>query len=460
MCLKCVFLCFLGFHVFFQELPVSAAASSSHNSICAHFLDLLQHISMAAVPDQTAALVTVPAGTAMEESLRPASAFPQHEAEETVSAAPAATQEASAAQAEMQQNEKEADPLVKCRRCNAEVKASEAVCMPKFRDDLKHTCKPCWALNTQMSRHGIDINKALSEQDAVAFFVEAREQRLNGSENRLAYSDARALLKQKMVVAAKRVDSHGEDGEWQPLSYWELQGYDSTRISQLAEEKDHPILGKTYRIDISKQSTHHVNTVTEERILTMESAAMERRRAATAAAASSQTAPAAPPLELPVLLERDTQAGKKRKSPEEKAAAQEQAKAQRAENKKRSKLETVARSAAAKLLPQLKQVHEKLQAAANKTKAVCSVPLSAEDDRTISEAAEALEKGISNATSMLADAAKGKSLAALAESDLLNDKDLQKIVKDGNNAVRVAQLFVRQNKENALVKANQGRKQK
>ena len=123
-------------------------------------------------------------------------------------------------------------------------------------------------------------------------------------------------------------------------------------------------------------------------------------------------------------------------------------------------METVARSAAAKLLPQLKQVHEKLQAAANKTKAVCSVPLSAEDDRTISEAAEALEKGISNATSMLADAAKGKSLAALAESDLLNDKDLQKIVKDGNNAVRVAQLFVRQNKENALVKANQGRKQK
>ena len=401
---------------------------------------------MAAVPDQSAMVSLSSAATEVEEGVCEDSAPAQ--SEETPSAGAAVTDE---------QDGKEADPLVKCRRCAAEVKASEAVCMPKFRDDLKHTCKPCWALNTQMSRHGIEINKALSEQDAIAFFVEAREQRLNGSENRLAYADARALLKQKMVVAAARIDSHGEDGEYQPLSYWELKGYDSSRISQLAEEKDHPILGKTYRIDISKQSTHHVNTVTEERLLTMESAAMERRRGATAAAVAAP--PPAPALELRALFEQET-AGKKRKSPEEKAAAQEQAKAQRLENKKRSKLETAACSAAAKLLPQLKKAHEKLLAAADKTKAVSNASLSAEDDRTISEAAEALEKGISNATSMLADAAKGKSLAALSASGLLNEKELQKIVKDGNYAVRVAQLFVRENKENAAARKNSGPKKK
>ena len=168
---------------------------------------------MAAVPDQSAMVSLSSVATEVEEGVCEASAPAQ--SEETPSAGAAVTDE---------QDGKEADPLVKCRRCAAEVKASEAVCMPKFRDDLKHTCKPCWALNTQMSRHGIEINKALSEQDAIAFFVEAREQRLNGSENRLAYADARALLKQKMVVAAARIDSHGEDGEYQPLSYWELKG--------------------------------------------------------------------------------------------------------------------------------------------------------------------------------------------------------------------------------------------
>ena len=61
---------------------------------------------------------------------------------------------------------------------------------------------------------------------------------------------------------------------------------------------------------------------------------------------------------------------------------------------------------------------------------------------------------------MLADAAKGKSLAALSASDLLNEKELQKIVKDGNNAVRVAQLFVRENKENAAARKNPGPKKK
>lgn len=385
----------------------------------------------------------------------------QEKAAQGVPAATPATQDAPEDKQDEKQDEKKTDPMVRCRRCATEVKASEAVEMPKFRLEFRYTCKPCWALNTQMNRHGIEIGKALTEEDAIAFFVEAKEQRLNGSENRLAYHDARALLKQKMVVAASRIDSHGEDGEWQPITYWELRGYDTAKILELADERDHPILGKTYRIDISKQSTHHIHKTTEERLLNMESAAMERKKAAAAAASDSKTAPSAPDLDIPILVEAASSSKNKRKTPEEKAAAQEQAKAQRAEDKKRRKLETTACSAAAKLLPQLKKGLEKLRAAVDKTKAVVTVSLSADDDRTIGQAAEALENAISTSTSLLGDSAKGKSLAELSASDLLNEKELQRIVKDGNNAIRVAQSFVRQNKENtAAAKQSQGRGKK
>ena len=126
----------------------------------------------------------------------------QEKAAQGVPAATPATQDAPEDKQDEKQDEKKTDPMVRCRRCATEVKASEAVEMPKFRLEFRYTCKPCWALNTQMNRHGIEIGKALTEEDAIAFFVEAKEQRLNGSENRLAYHDARALLKQKMVVAA------------------------------------------------------------------------------------------------------------------------------------------------------------------------------------------------------------------------------------------------------------------
>lgn len=42
MCLKCVFLCFLCFHVFAKETHVPAAVSGSSSSIGGDFLDLLK----------------------------------------------------------------------------------------------------------------------------------------------------------------------------------------------------------------------------------------------------------------------------------------------------------------------------------------------------------------------------------------------------------------------------------
>ena len=87
----------------------------------------------------------------------------------------------------------------KCRRCGVDVKVEDAVCMPKYRLELRYSCKACHALHTQLSRHNVNLASLLNENETVAFFQEAKAQRLQGTDSRLHYGDARALLTQKMV---------------------------------------------------------------------------------------------------------------------------------------------------------------------------------------------------------------------------------------------------------------------
>eukprot|EP00435_Cladocopium_sp_Y103_P031588 s2895_g8.t1 len=199
-------------------------------------------------------------------------------------------------------DQKEADQApeptqVKCRRCHTMVPQEEAVEHPKFRPDLRWSCRSCHACQTTLSRHGIQLNTLLSESEAVAFFAEAKAVRDNSCDSRLSYSAARGMLKQAMIESSSREDRCGDFGEYQPLSYWQLRGYNVEAIELLADSKTHPILGETYRVDITKKSTEFIAKLTEERIVRMETDF--RQRAAGAAGAGSQQAAAAPlPLQL------------------------------------------------------------------------------------------------------------------------------------------------------------------
>ena len=332
---------------------------------------------------------------------------------------------------------------VTCRRCSQQVAVAEALCTPKFRPALRYTCRNCHAVCSQLQRRGIDIKDVLSEQAAVTFFQDAKAERCNGMEGRLCYGQCRALLKQKMVETTSFLEKSGAEGAFQPLSHWMLQGYDCDRIAALAECREHPILGATYRVDIDKMSQEQIRSITEERLLHIESQARERQELRSKAPQG-----AAPQPDLGIEVEAVTVGdGKKRKSSEEKQAAAEAAKVQKKEDKKREKQERCAASAAAKVLPQMKKCVEKLDAALEKVvREGAGLPEASAEH--IAETKKKLEEACKNATQLLTAASKGQN-PNLASEVLQSEKDLNGIVKDGNAAIRTLHYYVREKKDAA-----------
>lgn len=379
-----------------------------------------------------------PAGVADAESGQPLDVGDAKQPE------PAARGEAELAKVEQKKE-------VTCRRCQLPVQKAEAICTPKFREDLRWTCKACHAVKSQLARNGIELQSCLTEDDVVAFYQDARNERKNSVDQRLSYSQARGVLKKSMIESSSRVDRQGEHGEFQPLSYWELRGYNTAKIEELAEQRDHPILGPTYRVDITSFSTEFITKVTEERLLRMEADARQRQARLPAAGAAAAAAPA-PSLELDLPMAVEVpETGKKRKNPEEKKAAQEQAKLERQEQKKRMKLESSAVAAAGKLLPQLQKCTLRLDQALAKAEGL-SVRMPSGDEESIAKAKEALAKASANASKMLQGAGKGQSLGDMPAEVLLVEKELHRVVKDGNAAIRQVQAFLRAQKENAQPK--------
>lgn len=473
MCLKCVSLCFLK-KLFPQPFLCPSRPAGALQIPC--FLIFPSVLAMAALatpapetsltsaPEETE-LSLVQGNTGEDSELRAEAAAcleslvagsPAKDGE-----APDATVSASADAGDVADAVTD-DKKVTCRRCGQKVDSSEALETPKFRMDLRWTCKPCHACQTQLTRHGIEIKSLLSESEAVAFFAEARAQRENSIDKRLTYAQARGMLKQAMVESSSREDREGDHGAYQPLAYYELKGYNTERIEQLADCREHPILGATYRVDITKQSKEFVTKLTEERIVRLETEFRQRQERAAAAAASQETQPPLR-LDLPAADPEPMigRVGKKRKTEEEKKEAQQALKAQKLEAKKRQKLETAAVTAAGKFLPNLQKVHARLSAAIEKTSQL-GIPLAEEDNRLVTEAQGAVSLAMANASKMLSGASKGQGLASIEEAALLNDKGTQEVLKQANTAVRTLQEFCRANKENAArpkATAKKGKKQ-
>ena len=351
--------------------------------------------------------------------------------------------------------------MVKRRRCAASVAEADTLVTQKFREDLRYTCRPCHAVQTQLQRHGVDLKTVLSEEDVATFFLDAKAERDNTLDKRLCYAQARGILKKRMVESSMKVDREGEEAEYQPLSFWELKGYNTQRIQEQCEDKkEHPLLGTCYAVNISKKSSEHVQQVVEERLLTFESLAKQK-----VLAASSANAPRPAPVPLTSNMGIDVQVtNQKRKrsemTEEEKVAAKEAAKAEREETKKRQKAETLASSAAAKLLPKLKATAERLNTAVGKL-SQCTVTLPDASAEQVREEQEALQKAVANCTKLLATVSKGGAVDLSAE-DLTEatEKSLNQRLKSANDAVRTAQAHVKSNKENAPASAKSRAKAK
>eukprot|EP00435_Cladocopium_sp_Y103_P026942 s3474_g6.t1 len=99
-------------------------------------------------------------------------------------------------------------------------------------------------------------------------------ERRNSCDNRLCFGHSRALLKKTMVHEVMSIKKDSQDSEWQPLSYYELKGHDTSRIEQLCPCEEHPVLGPTYKLSVHMEKE---GTVVKDCLVQMENDAAQRK---------------------------------------------------------------------------------------------------------------------------------------------------------------------------------------
>lgn len=334
---------------------------------------------------------------------------------------------------------------VRCSKCKLESEVKDMIERKSNRLELRFVCKSCNALQVQFARRGLQLQTLLSEDRLVNFFAEAAWERKQCEEGRLSFARARGTLKKLMVEEARHTTAEGHNGEYQPLSFWELKGYDCDRIRLKAPKETHEILGDTYRVDIHTMSEEWLNSTVERRLMELESDALQKKQKA------EESRPV-PLVDLEEDLSRPakgTDNGKRKATltEEEKDNLKKQRKAQKElDNKKK-----VAAAAAAKLLPTLKAVQDKLQQKVDKLQAdLGELPCATKEQ--LEDAQTELKEVVTAATELLDLSAKGK----LSECNQLlwsKDKELQQVVSRGNAALRALNDWVRSRKENIAPKA-------
>lgn len=320
-----------------------------------------------------------------------------------------------------------------CAKCKGTGAVAEMVHRPQYKDGLQYTCNPCNALTAQLRRNGLFIGQLLkTEEDMIQFYSDAALERKNCEQGRLAFQRSRALLKKHMVHELQRREVDGQESEWQPLSVYELRGYDIEAIRASAPKEDHPILGETFKLQIHKESVENITLQVERQLAEMEHAALERKKSAAAASAA-----ALPELDLDTITDAPE---RKRKGPmtqEEKDAN----KLARVAAKKQEDDRKLATASAAKLLPQLKKVQSNLKdKIGSMGDAMQQLPAISLEQ--VQQAEANLNDVVTKASQLLDSAAKGKPVA-VADLAWKKEKELAQYARDGNLAIRVIQDFKR-----------------
>ena len=315
-----------------------------------------------------------------------------------------------------------------CCKCQQLCAKDDMIYRPSFKKELRWNCKPCNALLVQMQRHGIPLKDVLSEEDTLAFFQEAAQERRNASDGRLQFSSARALLKRQMLQISKKSYRDGKDGEWHPLAFWELRGYDIDAIRRLAPCEKHEVLGDTYKVSIHHQSEESLQEEIEQRLTSMESLARARRQ--------GQNAPPSENVNMDLeLTEPERLRNLKRgmpKTEEEKEAAKQARIAEKTADKERK----LATAAAAKLLPGLQSVAERLESKVTRMGTTYDfMSAECETKQEVEAAREELKEAIKAATQLLDKAAKGGK-CDIGDLRWKKDKEWQSVQRTGNAALR------------------------
>lgn len=316
-----------------------------------------------------------------------------------------------------------------CAKCRVQAKTAEMIGREGYRVELKYVCKPCHATQTQLARKGLQLHKLLGQTHLVEFFSEAALERKNTEDGRLAYGQTRAMLKRHMVQEIIHMTKDTQEAEWQPLSYYELKGYNTAAIEAMCPMERHPVLGPTFKLAIHTESHGTITKDVEKRITEMENDAMQRQ---------NSVAAGVPQMDLEVSVERAV----KRKGPlseEEKEVKKQLRVAQKAAEADRKS----ATAAAAKHVAGLKAVLVKLEEKKNALgEAFDALPSAAVDE--VNSNINDLQEVVSEATKLLDAAAKGKSLNDAVS--FKKDKDLRSKIKSGNAALKILNEILRAEK--------------
>ena len=150
--------------------------------------------------------------------------------------------------ADLQDVKQEPKTHAECLKCGLEKAISDMI-----KKNKKFICKPCNCAASMLSKAiegGFDGKTFLNlpPEDQQEFWRNAA-----GASKR----DLVAQYDSQLRAIKTQTRSEAEVGDFLPLSVWESRGFDVERIKQLTpkeDRKDHPILGETFRVNLSTSS--------------------------------------------------------------------------------------------------------------------------------------------------------------------------------------------------------------
>ena len=353
-----------------------------------------------------------------------------------------------------------------CRYCKGEFPCSECHQYPSTTNPFRRwACRPCHNTQSTLKRHGISAEELCAGEGLDKYFSQLRREReeLKKTDGRLTYARLRAQLKHHLVTERVESFESSTEGEYQPLSYWELKGYDVEKIQAQAARRDNPLLGVTYRVAIDKDKHAEIVKETERKLVEMENQIHQKKKKQlepAVAAKALQDVGFVPGVPVEVEdsdpgLSQDSEAEaedkpkqKKRKTEEEKEEARENKKKQ----KRAEKQDRVELAAAAKVLPGLAKVSERLVQVWDKVGEELRPSLDPELETEVKETIEDLKSVQEQAQKRLQAAAKGKAVPT-EDSLWTSEKDLNQKIRAGNSAIRSVQKFLREQQPQRAAKA-------
>ena len=157
---------------------------------------------------------------------------------------------------------------VTCRLCKASVPTDDAI----HKNGQAWHCKQCKCLDTMLRRNqspwpSPEFMECSPEEQADFFKKNAQ---VNDCSGRLQWKVVKCSLIE--VISKRRREQFSTEirGRFLPLSVWEKKGYDVDVTQSQAEEELHPVLGRTFRLNLKEVNYKDITEKVTEDVLSRE----------------------------------------------------------------------------------------------------------------------------------------------------------------------------------------------